>query len=236
MDIPIIYEDDYLLVLDKPSGVVVNQSKQERNLTVQQWLGATGKIKVEETDDAFNQRAGIVHRLDKDTSGVLLVAKNAQILKKLQKQFFERLVKKEYCALVHGDVSPAEGEIRAPVGRLPWNRMRFGVLPQGREAATNYYVQKHLQYKEKLYTLLRVVPHTGRTHQIRVHLAWIGHTIVSDPLYGGRSTLRTDLTFCPRMFLHAVSLTFLNPSDDKAVTFQSPLPNQLKDVLQLLGT
>ena len=131
MDISILYEDDDLLAIDKPPGVVVNRAESVKGETVQDWTETYLSFprRRESNDSDFESRAGIVHRIDKETSGILLIAKNPIAFEKLQSQFKDRTIKKTYLALVHGDLVPSEGEIRAPVGRLPWNRERFGIVP-----------------------------------------------------------------------------------------------------------
>ena len=190
------------------------------------------------SDFEFSNRAGIVHRLDKETSGILLVAKNPQAFENLQKQFKERKVKKTYVALVHGKVEPSEGEINVPVGRLPWNRKRFGVLAGGREAVTKYKVLSSKYYvsrgKREALTFIELYPQTGRTHQIRVHLKYFGHPIFADPLYAGRKTARNDRKFLPRIFLHASRISFLHPKTHESVTFESKLPEELERFLHAI--
>lgn len=218
----IIFEDDSLLVIDKPAGLVVNRAETQKGETLEDWAAKRG-INVE--------RSGIVHRLDKDTSGLLVVAKTEAALANLQAQFKGREVVKKYLALVHGKVEPEEGEIFAPLARNPFNRMRFGVFPGGREAQTNYRVLK--VYRD--FSFLELSPHTGRTHQIRVHLKYINHPIVSDPIYGGRKNYQADLRFCPRLFLHASYLQIKHPMTGEKMEFSAPLPGDLDKVLQLLG-
>lgn len=218
MSIPIIFEDESLLIVDKPSGVVVNRAETQKGETLEDWAAKRG-ISVE--------RSGIVHRLDKDTSGLLVIAKTPGVLANLQSQFKSREVIKKYLALVHGTVSPAQGTIKAPIERNPFNRMRFGVFPGGREAETAYKTYKTY----KTYTFLELSPHTGRTHQIRVHLKYINHPIVSDPIYGGRKNYQADIKFCPRLFLHATYLKIKHPVTGEAMEFNSPLPSPLQAVL-----
>ncbi len=236
MNIPIISEDDYLLVIEKPTGIVVNRAESVVGETIQDWseikLGIKNlEYKTEEEKDFYN-RAGIVHRLDKETSGLLLIAKTPQAFFNLQSQFKERKVIKKYTALVHGNIAPPEGVIKATVGRLPWNRERFGILPGGREAVTTYKLLKLLKSPlgEPL-SFLEVTPLTGRTHQIRIHLKYIGRPIVSDSFYGGRKTYRRDKMFCPRLFLHAGFIQFRHPFTGKEIEFKSELPLELKEVL-----
>jgi 23S rRNA pseudouridine1911/1915/1917 synthase len=186
----------------------------------------------------FYQRAGIVHRLDKETSGVLLIAKNPHAFVHLQRQFKERLIKKEYLALVHGDMSLLEGEVNVPIGRLGWNKKRFGITPDGRESLTRYQVIKKYYGKEdnNRFSLLELYPKTGRTHQIRVHMKYLNHPIVADELYGGRKASRKDRKKLSRMFLHAKSITFTHPNTEQIITLSSTLPKELNDFLETLGT
>ncbi len=240
MDIPIIYEDDFFLVIDKPAGLVVNRAESVKGETLQDWVEEkfkvqSSKFKVEE-DKNFFDRAGIVHRLDKETSGLLLIAKTPQAFYDLQLQFKERKISKKYKTLVHGQVIPKTGEIRASVGRLPWNRERFGVLAGGREAVTSYSVIDNYQRNENVFSLLEVIPLTGRTHQIRIHVKYLGHSVVSDSFYAGRKTYRQDLKFCPRLFLHASNIKFLHPQSLKTVEVESKLAADLQKVLDQLKT
>ncbi len=264
MDIKIIYEDDYMLVINKPRGIIVNRAESVKVNTIQDWAEKKYQIsnikyqkeknpkdtsdggrlipiaigrshdssEVERSEEAFYQRAGIVHRLDKETSGLLIIAKNADIFSKLQLQFRERTIEKKYLALVHGKVVPPQGEIKASVGRLPWNRERFGVLAGGRDATTSYNVITYYNFDDEIYTLLEVSPHTGRTHQIRIHLKYIGHTIVGDNFYAGRKTYRYDFKFCPYLFLHARYLKMLHPVTANILEISCDLPSELEEVLR----
>jgi 23S rRNA pseudouridine1911/1915/1917 synthase len=219
----IIFEDESLLVIDKPAGVVVNRSETTREKTIQDWLKEYLSIKGE----GIGGRAGIVHRLDKETSGLLLIAKTEKAFKNLQKQFKERKVEKRYLALVHGQVKPSKGTVEVPLSRSPYNRKKFGVFLGGRPARTDYRVKK--EYPDL--TLLELTPKTGRTHQIRVHLKYIGHPVVADEKYAGRKTARADRQWCPRQFLHASFLRFHHPETKKVIAFNSPLPEELAKTL-----
>ncbi|EKD85773.1 MAG: hypothetical protein ACD_37C00625G0001 [uncultured bacterium] len=238
----IIYEDEAIAVTDKPSGITVNRSDTTRNeKTVQDWVDSELKIDTAGSSDdlSFKDRSGIVHRLDKETSGILLIAKTMQAFESLQKQFKDRLVEKAYKALVHGRLTPSEGEIVVPVGRLPWNRKRFGILAGGREATTNYKVLEIKRFEKKPgkteeLSLLEAYPKTGRTHQIRVHLKYCGHPIFSDSLYAGRKVAREDRKFLPRLFLHAAKISFIHPLSEKRVSFDSDLPEDLSGFLRRL--
>lgn len=240
----IIFEDTTFLVIDKPSGMVVNWAETTgKNETLQDWVESKYQIKDkryeikegekekgDEIKAEFLARSGIVHRLDKDTSGLLVIAKTPEAFERLKEQFKSRTVIKKYLALVHGKVEPPEGSINAPIERNPFNRMHFGIFPGGREAVTQYRTYKTY----RTYTLLEITPHAGRTHQIRVHMKYINHPIVSDPIYGGRKNLQADLQFCPRLFLHAASLLIKHPETEESQEFSSPLPSDLEGVLKLL--
>lgn len=238
MNINVIHEDDNFLVIDKPAGITVNESDTTANQdTVQEW--AEQKLKIQrarpklEGESEFYSRGGIVHRLDKETSGILLIAKTVAAFDNLQKQFKERLVNKTYIALAHGKIVPENGEINVPVGRLPWNRKQFGILPGGRESKTLYKVlSSYIDPKNKeALSLVELYPHSGRTHQIRVHLKYINHPVVADFLYAGRKTARNDRKVLPRVFLHAAKIAIANPSTGESMVFESALPDELKVVL-----
>jgi 23S rRNA pseudouridine1911/1915/1917 synthase len=237
MNIPIVFEDESLIIIDKPAGIVVNRSLNSPHDTVQDWAEKKlnfkdQRSKIEKGEEStFYGRAGIVHRLDKETSGILLIAKNEKNFLHLQNQFFSRTVQKEYITLVHGNVLSSNAEINAPVGRLPWDRMKFGVLPGGREASTSYSVIERFDFRNSQYSLLTVLPHTGRTHQIRIHLKHIGHSIVGDYLYAGRKTYRQDKEFCNRIFLHAGRIRFIHPEKNVVMEFSTVLPEDLVDVV-----
>lgn len=244
----IIFEDNLLLVVDKPAGIVVNRSDTTaKTPTVQDWIESINpmtnpNVQFPNANDRtlkeFVSRSGIVHRLDKDTSGLLVIAKTLEAFAKLKEQFKTRETVKKYLALVHGRVEPAEGQINAPIERNPFNRKHFGVFPGGREATTQYRVLRNYQFTiyNLQFSLLELMPQTGRTHQIRVHLRYINHPIVSDPIYGGRKTYRDDLRICPRLFLHATHLTIVHPILGKAMEFDCPLPEDLAAALALLQT
>lgn len=228
----IIFEDKALLVIDKPSGWITNDATTTSGQdTVQNWLIENHKSEI------VNQRSlrsGIVHRLDKETSGILLVAKTPETFEYLQRQFKERKVEKSYTALVHGKIENKEGEINAPVGRLPWRRDRFGVMAGGRDAETRYKVTRYYGRGDEKYSLVEFYPKTGRTHQIRIHAKYIGHPLVSDEFYAGRKTARKDRTWCPRLFLHASFIKFPHPKTGKPVEFKSGLNSGLVSVLKKL--
>ena len=235
----IVYEDDEILLLNKPAGIVVNRADTTRHmLTVQDWFeGKTGisysEGDVDPTD--FYKRGGVVHRLDKETSGILILAKTETAFIKLQEQFKERTVKKIYRAFAHGEIKLREGEIHAPVGRLPWNRTRFGILPDGRESVTRYKVLSYHfnRTKKERLTYVELYPQSGRTHQIRVHLKHINHPIFADFLYAGRKTSRDDRKVLDRVFLHAAAISFVHPRSGEFVSFESSLPTELQKCIDL---
>lgn len=231
MDPKLIFEDDSFFVLEKPSGWITDSANTTKNQPViQEWVAMNFKFSI----NNFEHRNGIVHRLDKETSGILLVAKTKDAFEELQRQFKERLVHKVYVALVHGQVVQKEGKINEPVGRLPWRRDRFGVMAGGREAVTEYKVLSQYTIYNIPYTLLELKPKTGRTHQIRIHLKHIGHPIVSDEFYAGRKAARADRKWCQRLFLHAGSISFIHPVTKKDVKFDSNLPSDLCEALEHL--
>lgn len=220
MNLPILFEDDAILAVNKPPGIVVNRAESVKVDTVQDWVEKTYHIFIE-------NRAGIVHRIDKETSGILLIAKTPAAFIELQRQFKERVIHKTYLAIVHGVLVPDTGEIRAPVARLPWNRERFGIVPGGKEAVTKFRVIQHV---ENL-SLVELYPETGRTHQIRVHLKYINHPIVGDYLYAGRKTARDDRTWAKRCMLHAWKLTYVHPVTKKELAIEAPIPDDMSDII-----
>lgn len=251
MDIPIVFEDDSIVVINKPPGLIVNRAESVKVETLQDWAErhvslppvpasppaaprdpGTQPWKTPEED--FYARAGIVHRIDKETSGLLLIAKNPTAFGELQRQFKERLVKKSYLALVHGKLVPDEGEINAPVGRLPWNRERFGIVPGGKESMTKYKVVKYISAvfagEHEEITMVEVYPETGRTHQIRVHMKYIHHPLVGDYLYAGRKTSRDDRVWAPRVMLHAWKLSFFHPATGSLLAFEAQMPDDMKSI------
>lgn len=216
----VVYEDGDVIVLDKPAGLVVHPAPGHASGTlVNALLYHAPEISV-----GGGTRPGIVHRLDKDTSGLMVVAKSDRARTTLVAQWEARLVRKGYVALVGGVVEPDEGTVDAPVGRDPQLQQRMAVVRQGRPAVTHFTVRR----RYRAATLLAVEIETGRTHQIRVHLAFIGHPVVGDGLYArGGSGL---LPGVPRQFLHANRLGFALPGG-REVEFESPLPDDLRAVL-----
>lgn len=242
LPIEIIFEDNDLFVINKPAGLVVNRAETVKGGTVQDWVqewrkrGGDVILNDEKTD--FYQRNGIIHRLDKDTSGLLIIAKNTKAFSELQRQFKEREIEKRYLALVHGDVKSEIGKIEAPVTRNPFNRKKFGVFLGGRPSVTEYRVLNRFEVKglkdKEIVNLVDVCPKTGRTHQIRVHFKYINHPLVSDEIYTGRKQLKKDLQWCPRLFLHAYYLKFKQPKTGKELVLKIDLPDDLNRVLKTL--
>lgn len=215
----IIYEDDNLLVVDKPAGMTVHPAPGHPGHTL---VNAVLNYLPGLEADSDTLRPGIVHRLDKDTSGLILVAKNRVAQANLSEQFKSRAVNKAYLVLVKGRLTPEKGIIEAAIGRDPHHRQRMAVVSRGREARTDYRVIKYVGG----YTLLEIKPETGRTHQIRVHLAAIGFPVVGDATYGVKSP------HVPRQFLHAYKIGFNLPSGGEYIEFESPLPPDLEKALR----
>lgn len=224
----VAYEDADVLVVDKPAGLVVHPSPGHWDGTLVNALlarapdGADGYGGI-----AGVRRPGIVHRLDRDTSGLLMVAKSDAAQSSLMAQLKARRVKKTYLALAAGALEAAVGRIEAPIGRDPKNRQRMAVVTDGRQAVTGYRVRERLPG----WTLLELDLITGRTHQIRVHLAALGHPVAGDPVYG-TGTSRRGPDGLDRLFLHAWRLEFTTPSDGRLVRVESPLPAELETVLE----
>jgi len=233
----VVYEDSSLLVVDKPAGMVVHPAPGHPGGTLVNallaYLPELAASAGAPPGEAAS-RPGIVHRLDRDTSGLILVAKNEKTRRALQRQFKDRQVHKAYLALLDGHLQPAWGRIEAPLGRDPHHRQRMAVLPGGREAITEYHVLE--QFSHPIgpvagdYTLVEAEPLTGRTHQIRVHLASIGHPIAGDRVYGRR---RSSLPLA-RQFLHARRLGFKHPRTGQQMNLEAALPEDLATVLELL--
>ena len=218
MPLDIIFEDKDVLVINKPAGLTVHPAPGHPGHTL---ANAVASYLPELAEDGDFLRPGIVHRLDKDTSGLILVAKNRLAQADLSEQFKSRTVSKAYIVLVGGRLTPEKGIIEAAIGRDPRNRQRMAVVSRGREARTNYEVIKYIGN----YSLLEIKPETGRTHQIRVHLAAIGFPVVGDSRYGVKSPRLS------RQFLHAAKIGFKLPSTGEYVKFESPLPPDLEQAL-----
>lgn len=226
-DVPlaVVYEDEDVLVIDKPSGLVTHPSPGHNGGTLVNALLARGGIEAYGTV-AGDERPGIVHRLDRDTSGLIVVARNDRAQAAVMSQLRARRVKKTYLALVHGSLAAELGRIEAPIGRDPRRFGRMTVVAGGRAAVTGYRVRERFAG----WTLVEVDLHTGRTHQIRVHLASIGHPVAGDPVYATGAARRgpDGLT---RLFLHSWRIEFASPSADRVVRAEAPLPDELERIL-----
>jgi 23S rRNA pseudouridine1911/1915/1917 synthase len=232
----IAHEDDAIIVVDKPAGIVVHPGAGNRDGTLANALLHHAPTL------AGVPRAGIVHRLDKDTTGLLVVAKTPAAQTHLVRQLAARTVKREYLALVHGGVARGAGEVDAPIGRHPTARTRMAVTARGKPAHTRYRVVE--RFTEA--TLLAVGLDTGRTHQIRVHMRAIGHPIVGDPTYGGRAAPRDGkraapgdatrglLAAFPRQALHAAQLGLVHPASGAACEWRSELPGDMRELIDRL--
>ena len=213
IELPIIFEDENIIVIDKPVGVI---SHARGRYWDEASVASFVRSKVADMD---GERAGIVHRLDRATSGVMICAKNQATLSMLQKQFSQRKTKKTYFAVVHGVPSPEQAIIEVPLGRNPNKPQKFRPDPEGKQCSSEYQVK---QYNEQ-YALVELTPATGRTHQLRVHLQYIKHPIVGDDLYGDAPA--------DRLYLHAHSLEITIPGGERK-TFISPLPESF---IKLVG-
>ncbi len=232
LPLDIVYEDDDLLVVNKPAGMVVHVGAGVKSGTlVNALLHHIGGL----SKAGGELRPGIVHRLDRMTSGLMIVAKNDFTHRQLAAQFKSRTIHKTYTALVHGRVAGDRGEIRRPVGRDPRRRVRMkagGIRP--REAVTLFRVLRRFSH----FTLLEAKPQTGRTHQIRVHLAAAGHPVVGDTLYGAPGKLRIEareVKTLARNFLHASAIEFQHPRTGKSVSLSVPLPAELDQFLRAIS-
>ena len=235
-DIPldIVYEDEQLAVINKPAGLVVHPAAGIQSGTLANALAFHFQ---QLPSGGSRARPGIVHRLDRDTSGLLVVAKTESALEHLSDQFRARTVFKSYVALVHGRVETDRGRIEQPIGRDLKNRTRMAVVRSGRSALSLYSVRRRFER----FTLLDVDLKTGRTHQIRVHLAWLRHPVVGDETYGaGRdktvqdARLRAQIKNLGRQFLHAEKLGFDHPTTSERMEFTAELPKELSDLIDEL--
>lgn len=257
MDIPIIFEDSEIVVIDKPSGVVCNRAETVTQQTLQDWFAEKYQIptsnnktnsnnQILKDEEYFLQRSGLVHRLDRETSGVMVMAKTVKAFVSLLKQFKERGVQKTYMALTHGYWSGREGLIDLPIARRRDDRKKMGVRGDGRESVTQYELiseytswafPKELKVDDRGYTGLSLVsfkPKTGRTHQIRVHAQQMGHPIVGDMDYAGRKRSREDRKWTHRVMLQAQRIEFEHPRNGKRIHFESK-GEEIKEVLKYLS-
>jgi len=232
----VVYEDADLMVINKPAGLVVHPGHGNYTGTIVNAIAF--RLKDTPEYDAKDPRLGLVHRIDKDTSGLLVIAKNAFAKTHLATQFFNKTTKRKYTALVWGTVKEDEGRIEGNIGRNPKNRMEMTVFEdeeQGKYAVTNYKVLERIGYV----TLVECQLETGRTHQIRVHMKYIGHTLFNDERYGGNQILKGTtfskykqfvqncFAICPRQALHARILGFIHPRTGEEMLFEAPLPDDM---------
>lgn len=231
MDIPldVLYEDEDLLVVNKPAGLVVHPGAGNQDGTLVSAL----LFREPEVFSSFSDREyrpGIVHRLDKDTSGVLLVARNVTAWQRLKESFREHEVAKLYLTVVRGSLAARTGTVEAPIGRSAVNRLKMAVTPNGRAALTKY----RLLAERDGYSLLLVRLYTGRTHQIRVHMAHVGHPVAGDQLYGGRNVPGIPFA-APSQLLHAWKIAFPHPADRRPLDFTAPLPPLMRSAVEFFA-
>jgi 23S rRNA pseudouridine1911/1915/1917 synthase len=246
--IEIIYEDNFLIIINKPAGLVVHNPPGKQDPSVVDYI-VRHIQDVKKIQWPYPERPGIVHRLDKDTSGLMIIAKTPEILEKLQAQFKERSVQKEYVALCYGYVSPERGSIMADIARHA-SKDKQTVIPEEideesleklakgviRQAQTDYDTLKHYEYKKQPLTLILAKPKTGRMHQIRIHLKHLGFPIIGDPMYFFKPSRRLSKELnIYRQFLHAVKLTFVHPETKKKLEIKSDLSPDLQEILNKLS-
>lgn len=232
LNLTVLWEDDDILVVNKPPFVVVNRAESIKGETVQDW--AERRLNIPEMglsadnrdDKVFLQRSGVAHRLDKETSGCLIIAKNPKALVTLLKQFKERKIKKEYLALVHGHLKPMAGTVRLPLARSRFDREKWEIKYSGKSAETTWMVERYY----RLTSLVRLFPKTGRTHQIRVHLAHLGCPIYSDEKYLTRSLVVPDRERLSHHFLHAEKIGFFDMGGGYREV-SAPLPSDMTELL-----
>ena len=243
MDINIVYEDDAIIVINKAAGMVVHPGSGNYSGTLLNGMAWYLKEQNPEIDESTLPRFGLVHRIDKNTSGLLLMAKTSKAASHLAKQFFDHTIQRKYLALVWGDVEQDEGTIEAHVGRNQRFRKLFDAFPEGdhgKDAITHYSVLERLHYV----TLINCKLETGRTHQIRVHMKHIGHTLFADHTYGGDKILKGTVyarykqfvencfALCPRQALHAQTLGFIHPVTQEEMFFEAPVPADMESVIE----
>ncbi len=216
--IKVVFKNELMLVIDKPAGMVVTNENRKKGVgSVEDWMAA-------EYPNGL-MREGIVHRLDKGTSGLLVIAREKKALDFLKQQFKQRLVKKHYIALISGDL-PVNGRIDMPINRSKYGFGKFKVHEDGKKAVTEFETIKKINIEGKIFTLVKINLLTGRTHQIRVHLSYLGWPLAGDVTYGGKKTAGLE-----RPFLHAAELSIANPKDGEIMNFKADLPEDLNSIL-----
>lgn len=240
MKIKILFEDENLIVLIKPAGILVHPTSAQEKVTLMNWLIETHP-EILKQDWPDSTRVGVVHRLDRDTAGILVMAKTPEILDLLQKQFKEREVVKTYLALVYGSVENDQGEISVPITRGEGGKQKIETFAysfsknRSRDAVTYYRVSRRFVLGQYKLTLLEVMPKTGRMHQIRTHLNYLGHPIIGDPLYNIKASRKISKNFnLKRQFLNAVKLEFTHPKTEQKMSFSADLDSELKQILAKL--
>lgn len=243
MDLNIFYEDEDVMIINKPAGLVVHPGSGNYSGTLLNGVAWYMQQTNPSIDESVLPRYGLVHRIDKNTSGLLLMAKNSRAMTHLAKQFYDHSIKRRYIALVWGDVKQDEGTIVAHVGRNLRFRKLFEAYPDGdhgKEAITHYRVIERFNYV----TLVECVLETGRTHQIRVHMKYLGHPLFNDDTYGGdkivkgtvfakyRQFVDNCFDICKRQALHAKTLGFVHPATKKEMFFETELPDDMKEVIE----
>jgi 23S rRNA pseudouridine1911/1915/1917 synthase len=243
MALNIAYEDDTVMVINKPAGMVVHPGSGNYSGTLLNGVAHYLLQQNPQVNESALPRYGLVHRIDKNTSGLLVLAKSAKAAAHLAKQFFDHTVRRRYTALVWGDIELDEGTITGHVGRNQRFRKLFDVYPEGehgKDATTHYKVMERFNYV----TLVECVLETGRTHQIRVHMKHIGHTLFADDTYGGDKILKGTIftkykqfvencfQLCPRQALHARTLGFIHPATNEQMLFEAPLPADMEQVIE----
>jgi 23S rRNA pseudouridine1911/1915/1917 synthase len=266
----IVFEDKDLLVLNKPAGLIVNRADSVKESTLQDWVekylieNLAGEAKVQweadrQADEGFRERSGMVHRLDKDTSGIIVFAKRRVAMYAMMEQFQARKVQKTYLALVHEHFADKQGIISTGIARHPRDRERFSVTSEGRVSETWYKVEREyagidvarlLEFVRgsglnakgvgnwirvyQGFSLVSLQPKTGRTHQLRVHLKFLHHPIVGDGRYVGNKRFRVDNLWCPRQWLHAWKIEFTHPVSEQVCRFEAPLAEDLEKTFEFL--
>lgn len=230
-NIEIIFENENFIAVNKPSGLIVNRAKTVKVLTLQDYIEDNIKMVLDNVESDFVKRNGIVHRLDKDTSGVMIVAKNEIYFIYLQSLFKDRLVKKEYISVSLGDIAEERFEIDAPIGRDPKSRFKFAIVRGEKDAQTYFERIKITRRDEKSFTSLNCKPKTGRTHQIRVHLAAFGYPVLGDSIYSSaRNRELYENLGIKRLMLHSKSVTF-NGMEGEKFFFETNTPDEFSQFL-----
>ncbi|MCA9307945.1 MAG: RluA family pseudouridine synthase [Patescibacteria group bacterium] len=251
----VLFEDSYIIAVNKPYGLVVNNSRSWKGITLQDLvygyinssidsfqtyldsiknLETIEKAPIDESS-LFTQRWGLVHRLDKETSGVILIAKNEDMLVNLLNQFKFRQVKKMYIALVYGKFPKDYIEVNAPIKRHPLHRTKFAVVVDGKPSQTFFKLKQHYRWGTQIISLITAEPKTGRTHQIRVHLTALLHPVLGDNLYLGKNRVQNSREVFGRLMLHASHIVFTHPATNTSISIDAPLPQEFLEISNIEG-